>query len=743
MWYDEILLPISVSSPWPYFYEWLVRLEVHPPLPYLLVKAMLQSGTSDFVLRIPFCLAGIASIYLAYRVVCTHFGATAALVSACFLAASPLHLYLSMVVRPYTLILVVMLLLFHVLLEYRTTRQHKYIYWAAFFNSIIFSLHYIGIFLYFSTALTLLSFITNRQELTKVFFRFLIASVAFSLPTLFFFFQMLTYRASGSFSFSLAYYATKYTLSILTLFDFTSLPGHAYQPGKFLFQYIFPLLCFVGAVSSIRRREKFLPIWLCYLIIPFGMIVFLRFHLQVTPWHISFLLPVFAVLAGIGVDRLPWKRYVAFGVASAAVWSVVSFIQCGPCHEETAYGGPFKSMAKWLLPTHLGDNKVLIADEMTFHSLNWYVNQSMTTNPLLQPTLTSGRESAECTALTSSDFRLGHYFDGLKSLGKASPLPDVQRFPFWNAISWTIPARALHDATALPYTYSLTSDPNDFLANVCESRGLLFFPFWSRGWMPSHNQSPGRMEFEFDTSAEHTPTVISLDSRYHLKGQGNALKVFYRFDDEDLLPIQILNSMPSPSTSDDFPMANSAVSYQRLTPFRKLRVSFELNSAQTTPRYDGGNLSSVVLNSFTLGIDRLTQDLFSSSSILDNRISFDGIHGVERDGSKAWRWAMGPSSSLTLELPEDAPISMNFAFHNYIPGQSVSVVVNGQVVKQYNNLSRSQWLENSITDVITFPGLKGRNTVVFIFDKWNGQPERYLTDAGTNSVAFTRLELNF
>jgi len=743
MWYDEILLPISVSSPWAYFYEWLVRLEVHPPLPYLLVKGMLQAGTSDFVLRIPFCIAGIASIYLAYRVVCTHFGATAALVSACFLAASPLHLYLSMVVRPYTLILVVMLLLIHVLLEYRSTHQQKYIFWAAFFNSLIFSLHYIGIFLFFATALILLSFITNRKELLKVFFRFLVASIVFSLPTLFFFFQMLKYRASGSFSFSLAFYAIRYLLSILTLFDFSGLPGHTYQPAKFLYQYIFPFLCLVGAVSSIYRRGKSFPIWMCYLLIPFGMIVFLRFHLQVTPWHISFLLPIFAMLAGIGVDRLPWKRYVACGLASASVWSVVSFIQCGPCHEEVAYGGTSKSLAKWLLPAHLGDNKVLITEEISFHSLNWYLNQYMTTNPLLQPTLTPNREAAECTALTSPDFMLGHFFDGPKSLGKASPSHKVQQFSFGNAISWSIPAHTSHEVTTLPYSYSLSSDPNDFIANVYESRGLLFFPFWSRGWMPSHNQSPGRMEIEFNRNAEHSPKVVSLDSRYHLKGQGNTLKVFYRFDEEDWFPIQSLDSMPPSTTSDDFPFANHAVSYQRLAPFQKLRVAFELNCSQITPRYDGGNLSSAVLNGFTLGIDHLTQDLFASDGLLDNRISFVGFNGVERDGSKAWRWAMGPSSNLTIELPEDAPISIKFAFHSFIPGQSVSVMVNGQVVKQYSNLDRSQWIENSISDAITFSGIKGRNTVVFAFDKWNGQPERYLSDAGTHSVAFTRLELTF
>lgn len=743
LWYDEILLPISVSSPWAYFYEWFVRLEVHPPLPYLIVKGMLQVGTSDFALRLPFSLAGIASIYLVYRVVGRHFGVTAALASASFLAASPLHLYLSTVVRPYTFIVVAMIMLIHAILEFRSERQTQYIYWAAFFNSVIFSFHYIGIFIFIASAISFFLSCSNLQELRSVFIRFAVASILFSAPTLFFFIQTLQYRASGSFVSSLASYATRYYYSIINLIDFAAFPDRSYQPGKFLYKFIFPLLCLLGALSSIQRRDAYLKIWACYLFIPLCMIVFLRFNLQVTPWHISFLLPIFAILIGIGIDRLPWKRYAAYSTAFAAMWSIISFMQCGPCHEETAHGGTYKSMAKWVLPDHIGNNKVLIIEEMSFHSLNWYLNQHMTTNSLLQPTLTQDRTSTECTALTNSSFMLGHYFDGIKSLGKASSSPNVTQFSLWNAISWSIPAHTSHDVTTFPYTYTLTSDPNDLIANAHESKGLLFFPFWDRGWMASRNQSPGRMEFEFNTSGEISPKIISLDSRYHLKGQGNTLRAYYRFDDEDWLPILFFDSMPSASTRDDFPFANHAVSYQRLAPFRKLRVAFELNCSQITPRYDGGNLSNVVLNSFTLGIDRLTQNLFSFEGILDNRISLVGINGVERDGSKAWRWAMGPSSGLELDLPEDAPITMNFAFHNFIPGQGVSVIVNGQVVKQYNNISRSQWLENSITDAITFSGIKGRNTVIFTFDKWNGHPERYLSDAGTNSVAFTRLELNF
>jgi uncharacterized membrane protein len=74
----------------------------HPPLSHLINHAFLQLGDSDFILRLPSALFGIASIPLLYLLAKRLVGARAALIATALMAISPFHVWFSQEARMYS-----------------------------------------------------------------------------------------------------------------------------------------------------------------------------------------------------------------------------------------------------------------------------------------------------------------------------------------------------------------------------------------------------------------------------------------------------------------------------------------------------------------------------------------------------------------------------------------------------------------------------------------------------------------
>lgn len=81
----------------------------HPPLYFIIVHYWYMLGHSEFIMRFPSAVFGIASIPVMYLLVRRIFGPTAAGLSALVLALSPFHIWYSQEARMYTLQVLLML----------------------------------------------------------------------------------------------------------------------------------------------------------------------------------------------------------------------------------------------------------------------------------------------------------------------------------------------------------------------------------------------------------------------------------------------------------------------------------------------------------------------------------------------------------------------------------------------------------------------------------------------------------
>jgi len=103
LWYDEALTLHYARMPVGDLLTQLGLTEVNTPFYYLLLKVWTVMGDSEFLLRLPSALAGIACIPVIYAIGRRLGDARVGLLAALFLALSSIHIRYSQEVRPYSI----------------------------------------------------------------------------------------------------------------------------------------------------------------------------------------------------------------------------------------------------------------------------------------------------------------------------------------------------------------------------------------------------------------------------------------------------------------------------------------------------------------------------------------------------------------------------------------------------------------------------------------------------------------
>jgi len=165
-WLDEgAQMIMSVKS---LAFQWFGRsADFHPPLFYFLIHYWLKLGRSEWFLRLPAVLFGMANVYLIYLLGKKVAGEKLGLISALFLALAPYHIYYSQEARMYTLLAFLATASMLFLLE------KKWLGYILATTAMIYT-HYAGFFLIFAQFV----FIFLWQK--KIFGQFL-KSLAFTI----------------------------------------------------------------------------------------------------------------------------------------------------------------------------------------------------------------------------------------------------------------------------------------------------------------------------------------------------------------------------------------------------------------------------------------------------------------------------------------------------------------------------------------------------------------------------------
>lgn len=109
LWLDEGFSYWMANRPWTTLLASLPNNDTHPPLHYLILQPMIALGGSEWLLRLPSALAGIASIGLLFALGKELFDRKTGLIAAFILAIAPFHLWFAQEARMYALVAVLSL----------------------------------------------------------------------------------------------------------------------------------------------------------------------------------------------------------------------------------------------------------------------------------------------------------------------------------------------------------------------------------------------------------------------------------------------------------------------------------------------------------------------------------------------------------------------------------------------------------------------------------------------------------
>ncbi len=586
MWWDEALVPLIARFPVGSILEWLRTIEVHPPLFYLLVKPLAAASQTDFVLRLLSALPGIACLYFVYRLGEELVSPLAGLCAAGLLAVNPYALWLSRIVRPYSLYLLLYLVLLWGLVRYRATRAGGYALAVFAATLLLYWTHYMMVVLApaIGLAVLVMTFPSWRA------FLLLAATDTLAFSTVLPFF-LLTLR--------LPHWVGEAPLSeILANAGGSLLKLAWFLPGPL--GWVMLALCGLGFVA-VRGRPRLVAAGLALCLVPVAIVLAGRLGWTGEPRYFLNFFPVMLLGAGGGLAWLLGRLGpVAARLACLGLTVVLAAVVVNNAREfygERSLLGmtwiSYKQAAAAVPGLVRPGEAVMASEDGLYNALDWHVQRRGRDNPLravdVRPTdgevMVNFLWFGPMGHLAQTKDDLARRYPGLVEVGTVGGLS------FLKAVVQRTPVQP---AAALPWERTFAGAA-DILGASHSLRGLVVNPYWGEAAQPAQNDRAGSIEYCVDNLSGQGRPRISLACRYVNAGAGNTLRLLVGYDGGPLR--EVLSS-----TGPDRHVYRKVV----LDPprdFRRLLVRVELSCARKTAQYPGGNLAGLQLRGLLVALD--------------------------------------------------------------------------------------------------------------------------------------------
>jgi uncharacterized membrane protein len=314
----------------------------NPPLSQIINYFFLQTGTSDFFLRLPSVLFGVASIPIFYLVATKMVSQRVALIATALFAFSPFHLWYSQEARPYAQLMFFSLLSTQFViaaLEYGGMAR-----WTAYVMVVIFGFA-TQVFMGFMFAAHMAWVITCHKDRLQPY---LVASFAIVLSfawLLPFFVRSFivsigrherTGFSAGELAYTFFTYSAGFSFgpSNVDLHLDRSLSGLAqFAPSILSVALVFGVLCIMGIwAPKGKNRQQGRALCLYCICIAIGGSAVYSLGATYNVRYTSVAFPFFCILVAVGIDSLRRKRefwgasFMA-GVALITVLSVYNYFE--------------------------------------------------------------------------------------------------------------------------------------------------------------------------------------------------------------------------------------------------------------------------------------------------------------------------------------------------------------------------------------------------------------------------------
>lgn len=151
-------------------------------------------------------------------------------------------------------------------------------------------------------------------------------------------------------------------------------------------------------------------------------------------------------------------------------------------------------------------------------------------------------------------------------------------------------------------------------------------------------------------------------------------------------------------------------------------------SPQSVAAANGGSQSS---------LNAAVADLLKANS--PSGVNITGMSSIEKNPQGVlWRWALGPETQVSFQLPAAQSLEVDFSFLNPISDQDVTIEANGTPVDKIVGINQNQTVQKRAE----FAGVQGKNTIILKYKSWNKNPVVIAPkDDRPMAVVFTRFAI--
>lgn len=743
MWWDEILVPMTARYSLEYIFEWARHLEVNSPYFVVLLKGLLEFGDSDFALRLWSVIGGSLGVYVIYRVGTKFFGDRAGILAATIIAICPLHVLLSRQVRPYGLFLLLLALSLERVSRIAASPngQVRNCLVLAVINAGLFCLHYMAapVFLAESVFLALLLMRRDRPVVASIVIFAVSLGLSFAPVAPFFLGTFLSHKgmlfAGPSFLEVLEKLLSALGQMVLAFVSLQPL-DYVMPPTPLAIAVGIGLLVFCVAACFVlfTKNPRISVLLLVVMLVPLAFFILTRQGFF-RPRHLSFLLvPAILLCSGLMaqyLDRVCKSLFVCIVIFLSAagvfqIWNLRAAL-----YEEQSYPDIYKTHARQLAGILRAEIPVMGGAIGDCNAIVWYLDRFMDRNPMRW-------QSWDAGDVVHLDFVTPHLFGAGQNEYEKEMLAAMGK-----------PERVQRLDRLLVSTYEFghmrNQLPEQARVALYSAKPWLFYKQASYGrnvaveWTntplvhPTLNAEPCSFAYDVFPVGRQDGGLIEGHVGFVNSGSGNSFKLLAAFDDGAPMTVVLSDKVEGESTR--------RFKIVRRGAFDKLRLTCEMQCDIRTPSYPGANLDTVGFHQMELTNTPLRDVAFGSLSVSE---ATAGLNPPEATAEGLFRWGLSPGTTMSFQAAQESPMTLAYRFSNPIPGQTVMVEVNGQILRTYSDLQPHRWLQDGIDDVLPFKSVTGNNTIVFHYLKGNGSCQDCTfapQDSRPLAVAFTTLRL--
>lgn len=551
LWFDEILVAMVAKLPVTTIIQRSLIDDFHPPVFYLITKAVSGVGVSDAALRLPLVMFGVAGVWLSWRAGRELLSERAGLLLAAIVALHPWHLLLSRQLRPYAIIFFFSLLGFVFLYRaFQAGRRRDFVL-AALSLWPPLLLHFSGVLVMGGAGLlTLCAWASGRVARTNVGWFSLTCLGGFAL--VFPFVWMLFSRESTMTG------AHGYATVIGVCLD--NLRGLLIRESPSGVRLGLAALSLLGLAGLLRSNRLLALMSLGWFLFPLCALVAARYSTYFNPWHLMFLLPMLLLWTAQGVRMLIGDRALPWCAMALAGAGLGLYVAAGEknYYSQESHNGKFRQQAQALLGNRSPGTVFVYPESGILSPLNWYLDQFAQPNPVRVQHL--GPQDLAVRVVVP---------------GSAQPALRIERTP-------VIPMEAL------PFRHRVTARPDDFLRQVNRLGFVACLPVLEDVLIATQVGQPGFAEFVFEAGpAAQTAQGggVTVHFGYSNRLPGGRFAVSCRFDDEPWAAV--FESLGPDRRGHD------KLELSRAAHFNRLTVRLELQRDGRSPAFTGEDLEAV------------------------------------------------------------------------------------------------------------------------------------------------------